>query len=209
MLTSSSRLRAAVLLLLLAGPLAGEEPPMVPFAMPTPDGWRTETIPFPLAFAPELTYEGLEELRFSPGMFERGSDDFWTYAFVWWLPLETRLGAESLASDLEIYFRGLTRAVSEARKFETGELEFRTVLRETPATAKDFRWLVGEAVTFDAFTTREQIELNVSIHIWPCEQQERQVAFFELSPQATSHPVWRALGGIREGFRCEPIPRNP
>src|SRR5688500_2734436 len=52
----------------------------VPFAWPVPAGWRTETIPFPLGFAPTLPYTGIEELRFAPGMFKAGSDDFWTYA---------------------------------------------------------------------------------------------------------------------------------
>ncbi len=126
-------LKATAFLLLLAPPLVGEEPPAVPFTMPVPDGWRTETIPFPLDFAPELPYQGLEELRFAPGMFEDGSDGFWTYAFVWWLPLDTRLDAETLASDLESYFRGLTRAVSEAREFDPGAPEFKAALREKPA----------------------------------------------------------------------------
>lgn len=45
------------------------------FTLPIPEGWRTETIPFPLEFAPELSYEGYEELRFSPGMFKAGDED--------------------------------------------------------------------------------------------------------------------------------------
>jgi hypothetical protein len=58
--------------------------PDVPFVLPTPEGWRTETLHFPLEFAPQLPYQGLEELRFSPGMFKPGREDFWTYAFVFW-----------------------------------------------------------------------------------------------------------------------------
>ena len=47
-----------------------QETPAPPFTMPTPEGWRNETIPFPLEFAPNLGYEGIEEIRFSPGMME-------------------------------------------------------------------------------------------------------------------------------------------
>ena len=87
----------------------------LPFHLPTPDGWRTETIPFPLAFAPDLPYVGLEELRFAPGMFEQGSEEFWSYAFVWWVGPDEPHDLETMAGYLEDYFRGLARAV--AREF--------------------------------------------------------------------------------------------
>src|SRR5688500_6206534 len=57
----------------------------LPFAWSVSPGWRTETIPFPLPFAPELPHRGLVELRFSPGMFKADSEELWTYSFVWWL----------------------------------------------------------------------------------------------------------------------------
>ena len=56
-----------------------------PFTFPTPPRWRTETIPFPLEFAPELAYVGLEELRFAPGMFKAGAEDFWKSKSGWFI----------------------------------------------------------------------------------------------------------------------------
>ena len=35
--------------------------------LPAPDEWRKETFKFPLQFAPGIPYEGLENVRFSPG----------------------------------------------------------------------------------------------------------------------------------------------
>ena len=61
---------AAFAALTIPATSCGQELAEIPFSMPTPEGWRTETIPFPLEFAPELEYEGLEELRFAPGMFD-------------------------------------------------------------------------------------------------------------------------------------------
>jgi len=55
------------------------------FELPLYDGWGKETIPFPLKFAPEIKLEGVEELRFSPGMFSEDSEEYWSYFFVWWL----------------------------------------------------------------------------------------------------------------------------
>lgn len=203
MLRPSFRPATAILLILLARSVAGEEGPEVPFSLPTPEGWRSETLPFPLSFAPELEYQGLEELRFAPGMFEPDSEGFWTYAFLWWLPLETRLDADGLAADLEVYFRGLTRSVAEERGFDPGEPEVSAELRETPDAGKRDRWLIGKVKTLDAFATREPIELSVSIRIWRCAAEERLVAFFELSPQPAYHQLWRTLRQIRKGFRCQ------
>jgi len=39
------------------------------FRWPVAEGWRKETIPFPLEFARDLPFSGVEELRFAPGMF--------------------------------------------------------------------------------------------------------------------------------------------
>lgn len=47
--------------------------------LPTPEGWREETIPFPLSFAPDLPHRGVELLRFAPGFLEQGQDGFWSY----------------------------------------------------------------------------------------------------------------------------------
>src|SRR5262249_653024 len=44
--------------------------PAAKLEWPLPEGWRSETIPFPLDFARDLPLEGVEELRFAPGMFK-------------------------------------------------------------------------------------------------------------------------------------------
>lgn len=188
----------AVIFLLVLSPCGAtaDEPSGVPFDLPVPEGWRTETIPFPLEFAPELDYEGLEELRFAPGMFEAGSEDFWSYAFVWWLALGTELDAETLASDLEAYFRGLARAVAESNGFDLGDATFAARLQG------DGRTFHGEAETLDAFVTRKPVLLNVHVEIRRCEDEKRLAVFFELSPQPDSHAIWETLAQIRQGFRC-------
>ena len=66
-----------------AEPAPAPEPATTAFDWPIPDGWRGETIPFPLGFAPELAYQGVEELRFPPGFLDPGASHFWSYAFVW------------------------------------------------------------------------------------------------------------------------------
>jgi len=185
-----------LLLGVLSGPGVAEEIPL-PFSMPIPEGWRTETIPFPLEFAPDLPYEGLEELRFSPGMFDAESEEFWSYAFIWWVAPDAQRDAESLSRHLETYFRGLAGAVAGSREISVGDAGFSASIEV--ATGGDFR---GVAETFDAFVTEGEIRLHVAGGPTRCEAQNRQAIFFLLSPQDFDHEVWTTLNTIREGFRC-------
>jgi hypothetical protein len=195
-----------VLLVPIVAAAGDEDKTAVPFFVPTPEGWRTETIPFPLEFAPELNYEGLEELRFAPGMFTADSNDFWTYAFVWWIAGDTTINPDSLATDLEIYFSGLADAVAKEREIDASGATYDVQLAAPDSTSS---WAVGHvadymgtARVFDPFVTGEMLSLNVRVKEISCPGQSRLAVIFELSPQPYTHPVWIGLAGIRDGFRC-------
>ena len=182
---------------------ASEEAVALPFHLPVPEGWRTETIPFPLEFAPELPYTGLEELRFASGMMEAGSEEFWTYAFVWWVEPGTAANSpdvdtERVAAHLEAYYRGLAEAVAADREFEIGEARFAVTLEKGL-----YNSMSGTAETLDPFVTREQITLNLRGDVWDCPSQGHRVYYFELSPQPREHAVWSTLASIQSGFRCD------
>src|SRR3954469_12003229 len=69
------------LLALLSGVARAEGPGVKPsFTWPLPEGWKAETIPFPLDFAPDLRHTGVEELRFSPGFGDPAAPDNWNLA---------------------------------------------------------------------------------------------------------------------------------
>ncbi len=177
-----------------------EDTPKLPFHLPVPEGWRTETIPFPLGFAPEIEYEGLEELRFSPGMFDPEKDDFWSYAFIWWIPASSKIEAAKLATELEAYFRGLGLAVAKSNDFEPKAPVFEASITELEVKQGN-RAFSGQVETLDAFATRESVHLEVNIESIPCGSH--QAVFFGFSPQPASHPVWTTLAGLRQGFDCE------
>lgn len=187
----------------VAAPGRAQDPVAVPFFLPTLEGWRTETIPFPLEFAPELEYEGLEELRFSPGMFEEGSEDFWSYVFIWWVPEQTPFNTEQLQVDLERYFRGLTAAVAEAREFDPGEPNFKVQLEATESSTPEHLQLKGTAATYDVFVTRKPIQLGIRIDFIECPSQGQVAAFFQLSPQPLDERIWEVMDTMRQDFRCE------
>jgi hypothetical protein len=91
-----------------------------------PDGWKSETIPFPLGFAPTLAHTGAEELRFAPSVFDHTAPGYWSYAFVWRLADPAALDAATLAGELTAYYRGLVDAV-DAQDRVTGLDEIRAV----------------------------------------------------------------------------------
>ncbi|MDQ3368697.1 MAG: hypothetical protein M3680_24980 [Myxococcota bacterium] len=119
---------------------------------PTPAGWKSEIIPFPLAFAPALAHRGVEELRFAPGFFEPGSPGYWSYAFTWRTEDAALLDAGALAGELAIYFKGLVAAVDQANRITARDQITAT------ATAQGKR-LNLTVHTFDAFKTAQPIEL--------------------------------------------------
>ena len=199
--------RSCLLLFLLSAVVtdsaAAQEAPELPFYLPTPVGWRTETLPFPLDFAPELEYEGLEELRFSSGMFTEIKSDFWSYAFIWWVPEGTSFSTDRLQTDLEAYFRGLNQEVAEARKFDPGDTEVKVQLEPTDTSSSEGPQWEGTARTVDVFATRRPILLNLRIDLAECPEQGHRAAFFQLSPQPRRHNIWGVMDSMRRDFRCE------
>jgi hypothetical protein len=172
------------------------------FAWPVPAGWGTETIPFPLGFAPTLPYVGVEELRFAPGMFTAGSDESWTYAFVWWLHGDVAFDAATLNADLVAYFSGLSLAVEQRENFDPQDAV--AVAKLSPAVSAKAgveRW-AGTVSVHDAFVTHARVDLSVDVRVFRCATQDRTVALFTLSPQPDGHAVWTQLAALREAFRC-------
>lgn len=192
---------AALSLPLAARAQSAPEPSELPFSWPVPDGWRSETIPFPLEFAPEIRLRGIEELRFSPGMFEPGRDDFFTYAFVWWLEGDPPLDAASLSRDLELYFEGLSRAVESDPSVAAAAHEVEGALRAERDAAGHRRYR-GRFDIYDAFATHARVSVHVEVAVLRCEAADRDVAFFLVSSQPREHALWTALERLRASFSC-------
>lgn len=198
-----THLFALVLVLgFFAGAVQAEELE-IPFFLPAPEGWNTETISFPLGFAPELDYKGFEELRFTPGMFKQDQDDFWAYVFVWWIPADTEISAAQLQKDLDAYYHGLNHTKNEGREGQPEIPAVHSVVNAVDTPEGEPLRFTGTIDTFDSFVTQEPISLNFRAEVIACAAQGRVAVFFELSPQPTTHAVWTDLQKIREGFRCE------
>src|SRR5262245_21994624 len=143
------------------------------FQWPVPEGWRQEMIPFPLEFAPDLPYEGVEELRFSPGMFKPEQGGYWSYAFVWWLDGRPELDAAQLSSSLRRYFAGLCTSVAKEKGQTIDPARFSASLRAVPNSSRKLGHTVaafsGSVDSYDPFATGKPIALNVEVWVWDCD----------------------------------------
>jgi hypothetical protein len=137
-------------------------PPAAPSATwRIPDGWKHETIAFPLEFAPSLAHRGVEELRFPPGFLDEGAANHWSYAFVWRLDDEAPLTAEQLGDELGVYFRGLLAAVDgDKHRLDPAQI---TATAHVSGDGFELR-----AHVIDTFRAAAPIDLVGAAHRVPC-----------------------------------------
>jgi hypothetical protein len=146
--------KCTVLAILLLAACSSSEPAK-PAAWRVPDGWKSETIPFPLEFAPSIAHRGAEELRFPPGFLEPGKPGYWSYAFTWRTEDAALLDAGALAAELTAYFKGLVAAVDQKRRIDAAARESIAARAEPDGPG---RWKLTAHV-IDAFKTGAPIDL--------------------------------------------------
>jgi hypothetical protein len=169
------------------------------FDWPIPAGWKREVLPFPLDFAPELPYRGLEELRFMPGFFTPSAPDFWSYDFVWWLEDAPAFDAPTLSVALTKYFRGLALSVGKD-KYSFDPQRFRAEL--APRSAGSETILAGDVWSYDPFATGKELVLHVEASLKRCPRAGRNALLFLVTPKPTDDPVWAELRACAALWHC-------
>ena len=176
------------------------------FEWPVPEGWKHETIPFPLEFAPDLPYQGVEELRFSPGMFKPDQDGYWSYAFVWWLDGRPAIDAAELSSSLKRYFDGLCTEVAKEKGQALDAAKFSASLHAVADVPRKLEHavtaLAGTVDSYDPFATGKPIVLHVEAWVWDCDRAGKRVVLVLASPKPENAPIWSSLHERRDEFAC-------
>lgn len=189
----------------IPGPGPAQPPdPVAPAAhatqpWPTPAGFRSETIPFPLDFAPQLAHRGVEELRFAPGFFDPAAPGYWSYAFVWRTEDPAALDAAAVGAELTAYFRGLIEAVDAAKQIADRDA---IVAHGTAAGAR----VTVTAHVFDAFKTKLPLDLVGWAERRACGGGA--LWRFVLAPAAS--PLRATLDALAAEAACDqPVPPPP
>lgn len=158
-----------------------------------PSSWRKEVIPFPLPFAPDIDFKGVEDIRFAPGWHDPSSEDFWTYYFVWYIDKSEKIADANLKAILENYYNGLMNFVlkQESKDNELSEANKTTCLVLSSENGFEYKVEV-----FDAFFSKKKIALNMKIEEQMCEASNKQVITFKISPKAFDDKVWELFKQI-------------
>jgi hypothetical protein len=173
-----------------------------PYNLPTPKGWGVERYAFPIDFAPAISHKGVGDLRFMPGWGNAASEEYWSYAFLWWLKGEPVLNAEILKENLKTYYEGLVGGNITRRKIPAGKVVPVTVTVKAVKPEQDDKETFSGTISMLDYMAQQPITLNVRIHIKNCKLQNRTVVFFEVSPKPFSHKVWSGLKKVNDNFEC-------
>jgi hypothetical protein len=155
---------------------------VAPYTLPIPKGWDVERFLIPVSFAPEIKYQGVEDIRFSPGWGNVQSDAYWTYAFLWYLENKPVINAKITARNLTVYYTGLVKSNAEPRKIPAEKLlPVKTAIKKIKTATGDLKTFSGTIYMLD-YMQQKPIRLYCMVHLRVCSEQHKTFLFNEISP---------------------------
>lgn len=173
-----------------------------PYAFDTPKDWDIERFLIPIGFAPSIPYKGIEDIRFTPGWAKKETNEYWSYAFLWYLDGTPKFDSKTLEKNLIAYYTGLFNFNTDKTKIDTTNLIQVTASIEKIVTEKgDLNTFQG-TVNMNDYMTKQPISINLRIHIKSCDGQKKTFVFYEISPQPYTDNVWKSLHQLWLSFKC-------
>jgi hypothetical protein len=172
---------------------------VAPYELSIPEGWGVERFPIPISFAPEIAYKGVEDLRFTPGWAKSLSEEYWSYAFLWYIDGCHQPNPKKLSADLKNYYSGLVASM-QREGLKDKQVPVLTNIKAIKKEANDVQTFRGTIQILDYMQTKP-ITLNCKIHLRTILNLKKTILFFELSPQAFGHKVWQSLDSLWTDFR--------
>ncbi|MBC7875211.1 MAG: hypothetical protein H7Y01_14500 [Ferruginibacter sp.] len=174
-----------------------------PYHLPIPKDWTIERFLIPISFAPQITYKGVEDIRFTPGWGKVQSEEYWTYAFLWYLDGSHKTTAKKIATNLKAYYTGLIGVNTDKTKLPPSKLiPVTTSFKKERAGKDDLATYTGTIEMID-FMQREPILLYCIVHLRSCTEENKTIFFYELSPKPFTHNNWIALNQLWLDFKCK------
>jgi len=172
-----------------------------PYSLSIPKDWTIERFLIPISFAPQIPYKGVEDIRFTPGWGNAKSDEYWTYAFLWYLDGKIDLDAKTIETNLKNYYTGLIG--TNGRNIPSDKLvPVLTSFQEAKADKDDLKTFVGTIRMLD-YMQQKPIVLNGKVHLKSCPGENKTFVFHEISPQPSSHQIWTSLDRLWLEFKCK------
>lgn len=170
-----------------------------PYTLVAPKDWGVEVFSLPADFAAGMTYKGVEDIRFAPGWGDSTKEDYWSYAYLWWLDAKPVIDAVTLQQNLQVYYSGLVNRNITGRKIPEDKVV------PTSAAVKQVKTVTGDLQTFNGsirmldYMKQVPITLNALIHVKNCNASNHVAVFVEISPRSYKDAIWTQMESIGAG----------
>ncbi len=175
--------------------------PKVTIQLKAPEKWQGETIALPPGFARDMAIKGVEVIRFAPGMFNPQSEDFFSYALVFWLPESKPLAQKQLNDEFLKYYRGLATAVARGGKLSVDPKDFKLKLMPVEKRPHSYR---AELEWAEPFRTRQAQTLRFAISSTESAEHNGLLLSIAASPQPHDHAIWKQLETVLKSAKFVP-----
>ncbi|SEC42120.1 hypothetical protein SAMN04489761_2946 [Tenacibaculum sp. MAR_2009_124] len=152
--------------------------------------WTKEKIKIPFHFAPEIKYEGYEDIRFAKGWGNIESSEFWTYSFVWNINLKDEPKTSFFEENLKFHFDGLMNLVNKEKDKVIPKTQTKLYLSSKTEKTNFYQ---GTLVLHDSFKTKNLIVLYVNIESKLCKKTNNYLLLFRFSHQPFQHSIWEKM----------------
>jgi len=164
-----------------------------------PPNWQFERFALPPEFAPNIPYKGVEELRFSPGMFVKDSAGYFTYAFVAELDNINSISQDNIKDYLFEYFKGLCSSTAKQRKLSIDTSKIAVSIDKNASAGKDAHYNATFDI-FGVFADGAPVRLDMEIKVMNDKAASKIYLVFNGSPLNKSDEVWATLRSIQNNF---------
>ena len=176
-----------------------------PYTLAVPEGWDVERFLIPIAFAPQIPYKGVEDLRFTPGWGDAKSNQYWSYAFLWYLDGKPKTNSKIIENNLNAYYTGLVGRNIEKRKIPAEKIiSIKTEIKKVKTYTDDLKTYTGTIHMLD-YMEQKPITLNCIVHLKSCSEKNKTFLFYEISPKPFADNVWQSLNQLWKDFTCHKI----
>ncbi len=171
-----------------------------PYKLLIPKGWDVERFLIPIEFAPQIPYTGVEDIRFTEGWGNVKSNEYWTYAFLWYLDGSPVINKNIIENNLRAYYTGLVGRNIEPRKIPVSKvIPTKTFVKQVTTFKRDAKTFNGTIEMLD-YMEQKPIILNCIIHVRPYKEKGKTLIFYELSPKPLSDSIWNSLNQLWTTF---------
>ena len=147
-----------------------------PYVLDTLKSWGIERFLIPIGFAPSIPYKGVGDSRFTPGWAKKTTDEYWSYAFLWYLDGKPPFDARTIENNLKTYYTGLIKVNSDSNKIADKLFPVSSSIKQRSTEKGDMKTLEGSVTMLD-YMSQQPITLNVVIHIRSCAGKDKTFVF--------------------------------